>query len=296
MSNSSTAKTSGVSLVILGSGQDAGVPQANCYCDNCKQLRDSDRRRYAAALAVVDSEAGEWHLIDATPDLPEQLHLMHQLHPSLGIMSNVLITHGHIGHYAGLMFLGREVMAAQRVPVWAGRQMQSVLQSHLPWSQLVRLQNISLQQLSHAEKVALGRQIRVTPLEVPHRNEYSETFGFLIEGPNHKALYIPDIDSWHSWKIDVQRMAQQVDYCIVDATFFSACELRKVRGRDIREVPHPAVTETIDLLQPAVDSGTQVVLIHLNHTNPLVCGHSKERAQVESKGFKVAEEGMELEL
>ncbi len=87
-----------------------------------------------------------------------------------------------MGHYTGLMHLGREAMGARAVPVWAMPRMRDFLASSGPWSQLVRLRNIELQPLAADSTVTLGDSLHVTPFLVPHRDEYSETVGFRIEG------------------------------------------------------------------------------------------------------------------
>ena len=61
--------------------------------------------------------------------------------------------------------------------------------------------------------------IEITPLQVPHRDEYSETVGYQIEGPNKTAVFIPDIDKWHEWEEDITEKITLVDYAFIDGTF-----------------------------------------------------------------------------
>ena len=280
---------------ILGIAQDAGVPQAGCYCIICAGAReDPSLRRHAASLALIEPGQGRWHLCEATPDLPAQLHMMKEAYPNLGVMDSVFLTHAHIGHYAGLMYLGREAMATQGIKVYAGEGMTRLLSNSAPWQQLVSLGNIALQGLSCGHPIVLSPTLSVTPLEVPHRNEYAETFGFIIKGPTRKALFIPDIDRWEQASFDTTHLAAQMDYCLIDATFFDSAELP---GRDLREIPHPFASHSMDLLQPLVDKGqTQVIFIHLNHSNPLLLSNSPQFKETLRREFKVAYEGMELEL
>ena len=102
--------------LLLGVAQDGGYPQAGCRGACCAPAwRDSARRGRAVSLGIADPLTGERWLIDASPDLPIQLH---DLDGSLGndvslpVLSGVLLTHGHIGHYTGLMYLGRESMGS----------------------------------------------------------------------------------------------------------------------------------------------------------------------------------------
>jgi pyrroloquinoline quinone biosynthesis protein B len=128
---------------------------------------------------------------------------------------------------------------------------------------------------------------------VPHRDEYSETVGFKINGPNKKAVFIPDIDKWSKWDKDLKALIPDVDYALLDATFYKDGEI----PRDMSEVPHPFVIETMELLNdlPASEKA-KVIFIHFNHTNPLLNKKSRERQEVLKKGFRIANEGMVLGL
>ncbi|MDH5434949.1 MAG: MBL fold metallo-hydrolase, partial [Gammaproteobacteria bacterium] len=133
-----------------------------------------------------------------------------------------------------------------------------------------------------------------TPFLVPHRDEYSETVGYKIEGPNKSAIFIPDINKWSVWKTDLAKLIQQVDYALLDATFYADGELP---GRDMSKIPHPFVSETMTLLKdlPAKDKN-KIWFIHFNHTNPLLNTDSEQAKTVKANGFNVAKEGVRLEL
>ena len=285
-----------IKLRFLGSAQDAGVPQANCYCTNCQRAHaDRNYRHFAASLAIITDDS-TWHMIDATPDFREQLYSMQKAYPEAGIMDSIILTHAHVGHYPGLLFLGKEGMSTSELPVYASEKMAQLLANDAPWSQLVGLKNIVTKPIQAGIAQELTSTVHFTPVEVPHRNEYSETFGFLIKGPNKKALYIPDIDSWKEWEHDIGEIAKDIDYVIVDATFYSKQEVAEV-GRDISQIPHPSITETMDRLQEAVDTArTKVYLTHLNHSNPILDPESEELQTIRNRGYFLAEEGLELEL
>lgn len=286
-----------IKVKVLGSAQDAGVPQVNCYCDRCQAARQNPGlRRYAASLAIILPDNFGWYLLDATPDLPEQLDLLHTDCPDLGLMRGIFLTHAHIGHYTGLMYLGKEAASSQGILVWAGAGMGDLLRHSAPWSQLVQLGNIHLEGLIPNQSVMLPGGACISPWLVPHRNELSETFAFHVAGPNRKMLFLPDLDRWEQWERSLPEVAQSVDYLLLDATFFSAAELI-ARGRSYAQIPHPLVRETMALLQPVVDTGkTQVIFIHLNHTNPLLQAGSPELSELLQRGFRVAYEGMEITL
>ena len=281
---------------ILGTIQDGGLPQAGCYCQYCDKARERNYgKRYRASIALVDQEQKSWHLFEATPDLAGQMDIVKDTYPEMGLMDSIFLTHGHIGHYTGLIYLGRETLSTKNIPVYAGKKMGEVLENHIPWKQLVELKNIELKKLEDSTPVNLGEGLQVIPIEVPHRNEYTETFGFILEGPRKKLLFIPDIDSWDNWKENLKKLIPNMDYLLLDATFYSEDDTAIIAKPS--EVPHPHVTKTMDLLQPFIDRGeVEVIFIHFNHNNPLVDPDSKETKEVERRGFKVAIEGMELEI
>ncbi len=288
-----------VMLQVLGTAQDAGVPQPNCYCANCiRAMEDPAWKRRAASLAVVLPEAKKWHLIDASPDFKEQLIMMQRTFGLEGrVMDSIWLTHAHIGHYPGLIYLGKEAMSTSDVPVYAGRKMKHMLEANVPWRQLTDLGNIRISEILDRQPVQLADGVTITPFDVPHRNEFSETFGFRIEGPQKTVLYIPDIDNWDEWGTDVLDACRQADICLLDATFFSAGDLADSgrSDRDLGDIPHPFITDTIDRLK-AVAGETEIYFTHFNHSNPVLDPASDARRFVEDNGFRIAEEGMVLEI
>lgn len=284
-------------LKVIGTAQDGGVPQANCQCNNCRFAYANPKlQRLSASLALILPDTGTWHLIDATPNFNPQIHIVKQSYPHLGLMDSIFLTHAHIGHYTGLMFLGREAISSKNLKVYAGEKMEVVLQEHVPWKQLVELKNIEIHSLESEQTITLESELKITPLEVPHRNEYSETFGFIISSPDKKVLYIPDIDRWDTWNKDIREIVSIVDLCLLDGTFYTKEEV-SVRGRDSKEIPHPPIYETMDLLQDIVDSkSTEVYFTHFNHTNPVVDPNSSIIGHLQSRGFHIAQEGMEIIL
>lgn len=288
-----SASEPGPRLMVLGIAQDAGYPQAGCYRPHCMAGWRGERdRRLPTSLGLIDPVQKKTWLFDATPALPEQLYRLHAEAPDHAL-SGVFLTHAHMGHYTGLMHFGREAMGSRDLPVHAMPRMRRYLDSNGPWSQLVALGNITLMPLQDQQPVRLGA-ITVTPLRVPHRDEFSETVGFRIEGPSRSAVFIPDIDKWSRWETDLIELIRSVDHALLDATFYDNEELP---GRDMSEIPHPFVIETMKQLQPLdPEERSRVWLIHLNHSNPLLDANSAARKTVLDAGFRIAEEGQLLAL
>jgi pyrroloquinoline quinone biosynthesis protein B len=274
---------------VLGIAQDGGIPQAGCRLSCCT----SGRHERVASLAIVDPASRRWWLIDATPDFPSQLAAMAREAPACSL-AGIFLTHAHIGHYTGLVHLGREVMGSRGMPVWAMPRMREFLATNGPWSQLVTLRNIELGSLAADSAITLGDSLHVTPFRVPHRDEYSETVGFRIDGPRGAVVYVPDIDKWERWDRRIEDVIRGASAAYLDGTFFDAAELP---GRDMREIPHPFIVESLSRFAalPAAER-KRIRFVHLNHTNRVGIAGTSERKRVEASGSRVATSGERVPL
>ncbi len=280
-------------LIVLGNAQDGGVPQPGSP--------ERGYRRLATSLALVDPASGGRWLFEASPHLPEQLARLDSIAPRGNRrapgLDGVFLTHAHIGHYVGLMYLGHEVMGAQGVPVYLPPRMARYLESNGPWSQLVNYRNIELNPLALGDSVELTEALWVHAFLVPHRQEYSEVVGYRIVGPERSVMFIPDIDSWEDWDaagVGVEQMIAQVDVAYLDGTFFDDGE---VPGRDMSGFPHPRISHSIERFSPLPASErSKIRFIHLNHTNPAHDPDGEERRLVLQAGMAVAQEGEVYQL
>lgn len=294
---SETTLPSSPYIVVLGTVQDAGSPHIGCAKECCKDLfKNPDPTRKVVSLGLIDPKSDHTFLFEATPDIPEQMSHLNQLavRENNLVPDGIFLSHGHIGHYSGLMYLGREAIGANAVPVYAMPRMVDFLSTNGPWSQLVGLSNISLQPITADSAIALSDEIQVTALLVPHRDEFTETVGFLISGPNKTFLFIPDIDKWQKWERDIKQLISEVDYALIDATFYSGEE---INNRDISEIPHPFIIESMALFSDmdSVDKA-KVHFIHLNHTNPALDTSSEAAKKINEAGFNLARFGQILPL
>ena len=289
-----------VMVMVLGTAQDAGIPHIGCTCPNCQRARkDAAFIRLKPSVAILDMKDGKAFVVDVSPDIGPQYDLVHArmgYDPAdkINVPNGIMLTHAHIGHYTGLMYYGYEGLNATKIPVYCTSSMAGFLKKNGPWSQLVRLGNIDLRIIRPEEKIKLTERVSFTPLLVPHRDEYSDTVGFIIAGPQKKVLYIPDIQNWEAWNRSVMEEVEKVDYAILDGTFFSPDELP---GRDLSKIGHPFITNSMDILAPRAKSGKyQIYFSHLNHSNLALDRDGPEQKEITSRGFRLAADGMELPL
>lgn len=277
------------SLIVLGNIQDAGSPHIACKKDCCKDLFENpDPTRKVVSLGLFDGENEHKYLFEASPNMTEQLKLFKKATASNSeFPDGIFLTHAHIGHYTGLMYLGKEATNAKDVPVFTMPKMKTYLTNNGPWSQLVSTGNIALKDLNENEAVSLSEKIKVIPFKVPHRDEYSETVGYKIIGPNKSALFIPDIDKWERWDKDIEDEIRQVDYAFLDATFYWGQEINM---RDISLIPHPFIIESMKRFESlSIAEKAKIHFIHFNHTNPVLDKNSEQYKEVIKKGFNIAD-------
>jgi len=283
--------------VILGSVQDGGLPQAGCYTERCERARNGSPR-YVASLALIEPTADRYYLVDASPDLPRQMDLV----PGEGFrrraaarrpFDGIFLTHAHMGHYLGLAHLGREALGTAPTACYCTERMAAFLSTNGPWSLMVDEGRLVLEPLVPDTWHRVSPALSVKAIPVPHRDEYSDTVGFVFRGPRHALLYLPDIDRWSAWTRRIEDVVREVDVALLDGTFYSA---REVPGRSYDDIRHPLVPETMSRLAEVVADGHEVVFTHLNNTNPLLDeGGPAERAVLDA-GFGIAREGATLGL
>ena len=285
--NSSISQSSYV--VVLGTTQDAGSPQLGCNKKCCFNLFETpDYSRKVVSLGIVDSKANKYWMIESTPDFVTQSKMLKEIcgfdHGELP--DGIFITHAHIGHYTGLMYLGRESISSKRIPVYTMSRMKGFLMQNGPWNQLINLNNLSIKNMDTQQPVQLSDDIQIIPFLVPHRDEFSETVGFKIMGPNKSILFIPDIDKWGKWNKDLAIELKTVDVAFIDGTFYDSEE---INHRNMAEIPHPFVVETMEMFRDEDEkTKSKLHFTHLNHTNPLLDTTSTQYKEVILNGFSVS--------
>jgi pyrroloquinoline quinone biosynthesis protein B len=289
-------------ILVLGTAQDGGLPQIGCTEPCCEAARaHPERARRVTSLLIADPRSGQRWLLDASPDLAEQVELARG-HPATrkvegarpALFDGVFLTHAHMGHYAGLLDLGREAYGAHGLPVHASARMRAFLEQNGPWSLLVQTGAIELSTIAPGESIQLAPGLTLTALSVPHRDEFSDTLAFIVRGPSRSALYLPDIDQWERLERPLEEILAEVDVALLDGTFYDE---RELPGRDRAQFPHPPIEATLERLSAApLELRARVLFTHLNHTNPACHPASVEAARVLRAGLGIARDGLRIGL
>ena len=279
--------------VVLGIAQDGGYPHAGCERRCCANLWKNDSlKKMVSCISVIDPKSGLAWMIDATPDFSKQYNIITKEHNAR--LAGIFLTHAHIGHYTGLMHLGREVMGSKNIVVYAMPKMKLFLENNEPWKQLVSLKNIHIIPIEDKKEIILSKNLIIEPFKVPHRDEFSETVGYNIIGPNESLLYIPDIDKWDKWEHDILFWIESTGYALLDGTFYYDGE---IPNRNMSEIPHPFIMESMNYFETLLERNqNKIFFIHLNHTNPAIRKNSAASRNIIKNGFNVARKGMRLYL
>ena len=287
------AQNDSSSLVILGIAQDGGSPQIGCDKSCCKTLWENNISENVTSIGLIDNIENRFFLIDASPDIPKQYQMLKSL-ASDANLGGIALTHAHIGHYVGLLFFGKESLGAEKINVYSMPKMSLFLKNNGPWSQLIQEENIEINKLKNDSIQTLSKHISIKPIIVPHRDEFSETVGFLIKGKVKSALFLPDIDKWEKWDKKIEDFIRNVDYAFIDGTFYNGNEMP---NRNMDEIPHPFVVETIERFKNLKKKDKKkVYFIHLNHTNPLHKPNNKITKEIIKRGYNIARTGMRFDL
>ena len=271
-------------VTLLGNAQDAGPPQFACTKPCCEDARlNSELSRMPVSLGLHGDSFG---LIEATRCIDKQLTMVNN--PKI---SDLWITHAHLGHIEGLGQFGKESSNQKNIQLHCSDSVYTYLQSHPTWNKLFLRGNLSVANFSSNN---------VKPIKVPHRSEDFETHAFLIKGSHEKLLFLPDHDTWEATLSKVECRSPRdwfnsldVNIVLLDGTFWSDNELG---NRSQGNVPHPSVKQTLELMGKRREDDPRIIFIHLNHTNPLHYKSSEEYQKVEQMGWEVGIEGMEFEI
>ena len=134
---------------------------------------------------------------------------------------------------------------ARTLGAWKIDPMIAFLSRQEPWASMQREGFIRLHAVPFGQSFEPLDSVRITLLPVPHRSELGvDTVGLLIDGPHRKALYVPDIDSWDEWDVDLREIVGSVDLALLDGCFWEPFHIPGVPHPPIRDY-NPALPEWI---------------------------------------------------
>ena len=278
-------------VMILGIAQDGGVPHPGCYCDTCQFHWDNQIILSPTSLAIFDEK--QLHLIDVTRNLDRQLRKVGDRK-----VTDIWLTHGHIGHVDGIGLFGKEVMDVKNVKLHGSKSMIDLIQDSPKWNKLIEDDILIPTQFNSNQSTKISENLEITPIQVPHRDELTDTHAFMIKGPEKSVLYLPDHDSWEE-TLGLVRQDSVIEWfdflgvgtVFLDGTFWSKNELSRQN-----DVPHPPVVDSLERLGNLSGKDLEVFFIHLNHTNPLLIPKSNEIKLLLDSGGRIPIEGQQFIL
>jgi pyrroloquinoline quinone biosynthesis protein B len=296
-------------IIVLGSAAGGGFPQWNCLCPVCRLAWDGDRRakpRTQSSLAV-SGDGERWLLLNASPDLRQQIIATPPLHPrgkNRGSpIAAAFLTNADVDHVTGLLTLREQ----QSFTVFGSKTTLAAISGGV-----FGVLNRELVQLSEIEPeiaVETGIGLKVTPFSVPGKvplyletgaveigAEGEETLGLEISDGTKTFFYIPGCA-----KVTprLQKRLRDAALLFFDATTFTDDEMVRLglSTKTAWRMGHTAMSGNAGSICRLADLGIgRKIYVHINNTNPVLIEGSSERGTVEAAGWEVSYDGMEVKL
>ncbi|HSY08144.1 MAG TPA: pyrroloquinoline quinone biosynthesis protein PqqB [Steroidobacteraceae bacterium] len=304
-------------IKVLGSAAGGGFPQWNCGCPNCRGVRRGElkaRARTQESLAV-SADGDNWFLLNASPEIRAQIEAFPRLHPRGprdSPIAGILITNGDLDHCLGLLSLREsqplQIFATERVR--RGFSEANALYATLErFAGQTTWRTLSLgeeQELKFLDGRTSG--LEVQPLAVPGQPPLHLRGRFAPSPEDNVGLRIRDRANGRAmiYLSGVAAVTAEVlagidgAQCVFfDGTFWAADELITLglgdkRAEDMAHLPIGGASGSLARL--ANIHVARRYFIHINNTNPILREDSAEHAAVEAAGWRVAYDGLELEL
>jgi pyrroloquinoline quinone biosynthesis protein B len=308
-------------ILVLGSGAGGGFPQWNCNCRLCAGQRQGELSAHARTQSsiAVSADGESWVLLNASPDIGQQLRSHPQLHPREGLRDTpikaVVLMDAQIDHVAGLLGLREgpciDLYATPCVfeDLTTGLPLLNVLQHYCGtrWHMLP----VAGDQLSAGFEIEGFASLRFTALAIPgkappyspHRREQvvGDNIALLIEDlrDGRRLFYAPGLAEVGEQEL---RWMSDADCLLVDGTFWEEDEMQRagLSGKTATEMGHLPQTDSavragmLDVIQAT--NARRKVLIHINNSNPILDEGSAQRRELEAHGIEVSYDGMEITL
>lgn len=298
MSQPLTTGQSGARFRVLGTAAGGGLPQWNCSCDNCRRARTGALPPRTQSSAMFTPDGQRWFLIDASPDVTQQLKPLAPVSGRASPLAGVLLTDAEFDHTLGLLQL-REG-AAWTLHATPG--VHRMLCDQFPVPRLLanyaRVDPIPVK-LGQAVDFG-GVQVTWTALD-SHTPRYhharqpepAATCALLLRGPRRTLAYAPSLSDLGGPALD---LLAQADILLVDGTFYEPDELIRLGfgASDAHSMGHLPMRQSAPVLV-----GFPAALkryTHINNTNPALDPDSTERAWIRGHGLDLIDDGWDTEL
>jgi pyrroloquinoline quinone biosynthesis protein B len=304
-----------VRIKVLGAAAGGGLPQWNCTCANCSALRSNNpniQSRTQSQLAVT-ADDDTWFLINASPDLRQQLIDNSEIHPdpTKGLRNTpvaaIILTSADLDHVLGLLLM-REFTP---VRIYATRPVISILKKNSFFHMLDRLPRQSRwTEIEPNVSFHAGNGLTCTPIALSNSlptyiseedrasmDPTGATIGLIFEDPQGaRAAYLPALPSVSA---PLKQLLSTCSTIFIDGTFWSDEELQKIQpgtplARSMGHLPIAGPEGSLASLQDLKD--IRKIYTHINNTNPILQEQSSERRAVEHAGWEVAWDGLEITL
>lgn len=296
-------------LLVLGTAAGGGIPQWNCACPGCSGARaHPHRRRRHASLAVRTGE-GRWYVVNATPDIGDQIEERPELHPGPGPrqtpLAGVILTDAELDHTLGLARL-READGFQ---VLATAPVRQALLDRLRLGEvLAPYTDVTWRELpGHGAEpldgTPSGLQISGIPVsgkrpryaaDAPDDDAWVVALRLYDPSSGASVLYAPALAAWPD---PLQQAAAEADCVIVDGTFWDDEEPRRtgISSRTATGMGHLPIDGPGGTAERLAPLSARCLYTHLNNTNPLVDPAAPQHKRLARLGIEVAHDGMVIE-
>ncbi len=296
-----------LTAIVLGAAAGGAFPQWNCRCPVCALAWRGDPRvrpRTQASLAVSAGN-GQWTIINASPDLGQQLRATPALHPQDGLRGSpidaVVLTGAEIDQIAGLLSL-RE---GTRFKLFATPASHAAVAANAMFDAMTAMTRHAI---APGERFTLAGGIEATLFTVPGKvplylegddpalaEESAANVGIELARGGARLVFVPGAAAVSA---AMRERFAGADAILFDGTLFTDDEMQRTgvgqkTGRRMGHMPIDGADGSLKVLE---DVAARRIFIHINNTNPIHIAGSPERAQVERAGWEIAEDGMEIVL